>query len=276
VYVKIASLKFFANPITLFRRLLSNNRAVAETLKFSIRFSRLNLTSKEQTQAMYRFPALLISSFLAANLLVHSNYSAAEDNTRYIRDWISVPLHATVDPDSKVVHNGIVTGSIVTVLSTDETNSYARIRSAGGTEGWIATRYLTAEPTARMQLEKANTELTELRKLQTQLTNLPSDIRAATRQVVDLRGENTRLQAEFEACKNTPTEAAPLLAENSRLKAQVADLQQQLTTRSTELQALQTSTARGQFRDGALAVIGGMLAVVLARRVWPKKRSEWS
>jgi SH3 domain protein len=217
------------------------------------------------------YAAALLASLLAANIA-----SSAEDNTRYIRDWISVPLHASVEPDSKIVHNGVVSGSLVTVLATDPTNSYARIRNASGTEGWIATRYLTTEPTARLQLEKANAELAELRKLQTQLTNLPPDLRSAAQQVIDLRGENSRLQAELDACKNTPTEAAPLLAENARIKAEQNTQQQQLATATSELQALRSSTARAQFRDGALAVIAGTLLVLFVRRVWPKKRSEWS
>jgi SH3 domain protein len=220
---------------------------------------------------MYRSAAVFFSILLA------SLCSAAETPVRYIRDWMAVPLHATAEPDSKTVHSGLVSGTAVTVLEGGETNSeYSRVRTAQGVVGWIATRYLTPEPVARVQLEKANAELEELRKLKSQLAALPADMRTTTQQVLDLRGENARLQAELSDSRKTPTEAAQLSAENTRLKADNAALEQRLTGLNAEIKSLHASGERTQFRDGALAVVVGMLIALVVRRFWPKKRSEWS
>lgn len=216
----------------------------------------------------------LITVFIG--LVVASLNGRADDSTWYVRDWMAVPLHATVAPDSKTVHNGLVSGSAVTVLESDDSHTYSRVRSADGTVGWIATRYLTAEPVARAQLEKANAELEQLRKLKAQLTNLPADMRSATQQLIDLRSDNARLQAELEAYHKTPSEAAQLNSENAQLKTDNAALEQQLATLNTELQLRRSSGDRAQFREGALAVIGGVLLALCVRRLWPKKKSEWS
>ncbi|HSB95001.1 MAG TPA: TIGR04211 family SH3 domain-containing protein [Spongiibacteraceae bacterium] len=226
---------------------------------------------------MYRSAAFL--SLLTASLfssLVTITSSNADEPTRYVRDWMSVPLHATATPDSRIVHNGLVSGTAVTVLESDAAKEYSRVRTAEGSEGWIATRYLSTEPAARAQLEKANAELDQLRKLKAQLADLPPDVRAAAQQVVDLRSENTRLQTELDSSQKTPTEAAQLSAENTRLKTDNATLQQQLATLDTERQLLRAEGDQTKFREGALAVIAGMLLAVGVRRFWPKKRSEWS
>lgn len=198
------------------------------------------------------------------------------DETRYIRDWIAVPLLASGNADSKTIHNGLVSGTAVTLLETNESSGYSRVRIREGSIGWLATRYLTDEPIARVQLDKATAELEELRKLKTQLTDLPADMRAATQQLIDARTENSRLQQELSDSQKTPTEAAQISAENTRLLASNTELQQQVSKLESEMQQVRTSEARRQFRDGALAVIAGMLVVLAVRRLWPKKRSEWS
>jgi len=219
---------------------------------------------------MYRSVIVFLS------LLVLASVGHTDEPTRYVRDWMSVPLHATAAPDSKTVHNGLVSGTAVTVLESDASKEYSRVRTPEGTEGWIAARYLSAEPAARAQLEKANAELEQLRKLKAQLTDLPPDMRAATQQLIDLRSENARLQAELENSQKTPTEAAQLSAENGRLKTDYATLQQQFATLDTERQLLRAEGDQTKFREGALAVIAGMLLAVGVRRLWPKKKSEWS
>jgi SH3 domain protein len=219
---------------------------------------------------MSRFIAVFFSILLA------SVGSRADEPIRYVRDWMAVPLHATADPNSKTVHNGLVSGTQVTVLEGDAGSEFSRVRTSQGTIGWIATRYLTPEPVARLQLEKANAELEELRKLKSQLAALPPDMRATTQQVLDLRGENARLQAELNDSRKTPSEAAQLSAENTRLKADNAALEQRLAGLNAEIKSLHATSERTQFRDGALAVVVGMLVAVGARRLWPKKKSEWS
>lgn len=281
--MKNAGLKFFANPITLDRSACVNRDIWVDLNGFFIEFSKLNTIPKESAEAMARvfFPFFTQFSrpLRRAALIALSTWCAAShaaDNDRYIRDWISVPLLASPAPESKTMHAGLVSGTPVTVLETNDSSGYTRVRTREGVIGWLSTRYLSEEPSARSQLEQTNAELQELRALKTRLADLPPDLRSASQQLIDTRAENARLQQELADSRRTPSEAAALAGENTRLQASNNDLQQQLQTRDTELQLLRTDTSRRQFRDGGLAVATGMLLIVIGRRLWPKKRSEWS
>lgn len=284
--MKIVGLKFFANPITLDRSTRANRDVGIDLNCFFIEFSKLNTIPKESAEAMTRLflhfftqftqslPTLRRTALIALSTWCATGHAA--DNDRYIRDWISVPLVASAAPESKTVHPGLVTGTPVTVLETNDSSGYTRVRTREGVVGWLSTRYLSEEPSARAQLEQANTELEELHALKTRLADLPPDLRTASQQLIDTRAENTRLQHELADSRRTPSEAAELASENTRLQASNNDLQQQLQARATELQLLRADTSQRQFRDGGLAVAAGMLLIVIGRRLWPKKRSEWS
>lgn len=279
-------LKFFANPITLDRSAHANRDIAIDLKGFFIEFSKLNTIPKESAEAMARLclhfftqftrslPALRRIALIALGTWCAGSHAA--DTDRYIRDWISVPLLASAAPESKTVHPGVVSGTPVTVLETNDSSGYTRVRTREGTVGWLATRYLSEEPSARAQLEQSNAELQELRALKTQLADLPPDLRTASQQLIDTRAENARLQQELADSRRTPNEAAAISSENTRLQASNNDLQQQLQARATELQLLRADTSQQQFRDGGLAVAAGMVLIVIGRRLWPKKRSEWS
>lgn len=193
----------------------------------------------------------------------------AADEVRYIRDWISIPLRETQAPDSTVVHRGLVSGNSVTLLENDEKSGLARVRSADGVEGWLANRYLTAEPPARVQLDKANGEIAELRKLNEQLKSQQSP---DARQLEELRAENTRLSTELETLKHAPSHAEQLEA----LRQRNAALGEQFQQLGASLEQAQHSRDTEMFRNGALAVLAGALLSLLASRLWPKKKSEWA
>lgn len=222
--------------------------------------------------------ALCVATFAAtfAGTTARAESADTAGRERYVRDWIAVPLLASPAQDSRPLQNGLVTGTALTLLEPQESNGFSHVRTRNGSEGWIGTRYLTAEPIARVQLDKANAELEELRKLKTQLADLPADVRTAAQQLIEVRAQNAELRKALDDAQKTPSEAAALSADNTRLKGENDSLRQQLADRDTEIRLLRDDSGQKQFRAGALAVVAGMLVVLAVRRLWPKKRSEWS
>lgn len=203
----------------------------------------------------------------------------AEDSVRYVRDWISIPLHQGQTADSAIVHPGVSSGTTLTLVRDDPGSGFARVRTNDGVEGWIASRYLIAEPTARMQLDKINAELDELRKtnarLEQEQSNIPPDQKLAAQQLTQLRADNARLQEDLQTLQQAPDNAIQLAQDNIELKKNNADLLAQMATANSALAGLQRAQNYTLFREGALAVIAGALLTALIPRLKPKKRSEW-
>lgn len=203
----------------------------------------------------------------------------AAEATRYVRDWIAVPVYEAPTSESAAVMPGISSGTALTLLEDAERNGFQRVRMANGAEGWIASRYLIDEPTGRMQLERANGELAELRKsteeLRAQLANIPQDQRAGAQQMAQLKSDNERLHNDLQLLQQAPDNATRLALENIDLKKNNESLRAQLGAHSAELDELRRRRNYALFREGGIAVLAGALLTLLIANLWPKKKSEW-
>ncbi len=203
----------------------------------------------------------------------------ADETTRYVRDWITIPLYDTASSDSRTVHPGLTSGTAVTLVQNNERNGFLQVRTSEGVEGWIASRYLINEPTARMQLDSARKELAELRaltaELKAQQANIPLDKREASQKLAQLTTDNERLQNDLQILQQAPSNATQLAQENIELKKDNVTLRAQLDTNTAELADMRRSKNYALFREGGIAVLAGALLTLLVANLWPKKKSEW-
>ncbi len=202
----------------------------------------------------------------------------AEKQTRYVRDSITLPLRQTQSVESAIVHPGVSSGTLLTIVR--ESSGFTRVRTKEGVEGWIASRHLIAEPTARMQLDQLNAELGNLRKanarLEQEQANVPTDQRLAAQQLTQLRSDNSRLQEELQTLQQAPDNAIQLAQENIELKKSNNTMQSQIVEANKTITELQRAQNYTLFREGAIAVIAGAILTVLIPRLKPRKRSEWA
>ena len=204
----------------------------------------------------------------------------AADEVRYVRDWMSVPLRASAAKDSAVVDRGLVSGTTLTLLESDQASGLSRVRTEAGQEGWLPTRYLTNEPVARALLDQANTELEAQRKLNQQLRGdnpaTAAAIDDANQRAAQLQEANATLTSELTALKQAPDNPDNLKQNNQALQQQNETLRQQLDQPTGELTQLRASRDNEMFRNGALAVLGGVLIALLIPWLRPKKKSDWA
>lgn len=189
------------------------------------------------------------------------------DETRYIRDSLTVLLRAAPQAEAEVVHRGLTSGTAVTLLGRQ--GAMAQVRTADGTEGWLASRYLLDEPIARDQLVEAKAEIERLRKL--------NDDSEAGRMLAALEAENSELKAQLAAAQAAVRDSADLEQSNIELNQRNATLQRETDAARTELARLEKNQEMEYFRNGAVAVGAGALLTLLVPLLRPRrKRSEWA
>jgi Bacterial SH3 domain len=93
--------------------------------------------------------------------------------TRYVVDRLIVSVSSTADEAGERVAS-VRSGDSVEVL--DRHDAYAHVRLSSGTEGWVRTSYLSAEPPLQRKL---TAQAAELERLQAQVVRLQEEASAA-------------------------------------------------------------------------------------------------
>jgi SH3 domain protein len=135
--------------------------------------------------------------------------------THYITDKLYAPVRAEQNEKSKILHNGLESGTAVTILERNDQAGFAKIRTADKIEGWVRTQYLSAEPTAGVQLEQANAQIAQLEAEKSQLEQELVSIKQISSSQIDTHERNAELVKQNRLLIG---EKEVLATDNERLK----------------------------------------------------------
>lgn len=219
--------------------------------------------NRSQLQGMI----LLCASFLAS--------FAAQGETAWVSDQFEITLRTGPSSDN-AIQLVIDSGTQLDVLEINTDSGYSRVMTMGGTDGWVLSRYLMAEPTAREQLGTLTQQLTnvdpESASMDSQLDAIRAAHDAATRQIRVLENEKSALQAEVGEIRRVSANALATASQNKGLQQQLIDAEIRLSLLEQENANLGSDTTRNWFVTGALVLFGGVLVgLILPRMKWQRK-----
>jgi SH3 domain protein len=187
--------------------------------------------------------------------------------TMYVSDQFTVPLRRGPSNNHKILHAGLPSGTPLEVLREDSAAGFTQVRTSNGTEGWIETHFLSAQPIARDQLAAANRRV---ESLEAQVKSLrQSDSRAN-----DLGKQTEKLQAELAEVRRISATSLANYEENKQLKASNESLQTQVTQLSERVHQLERNVMlRWMLAGGGLVLLGLLIGALIKSR---PKRSSWA
>lgn len=170
----------------------------------------------------------------------------------------------------------ISSGKRLEVLERNAESGYSRVRTEGGTEGWVLTRYLMNEASAREQLETLTGQLTNANTLGTSLNSKLRAIKAeydsANRRIATLEREKAAVDQELANLKKTAANVLGIHERNKNLADELSDVQMRADTLQAENRRLSSQTTRYWFMTGALVlVVGIVLGIWLPRVRWQRR-----
>ena len=115
-----------------------------------------------------------------------------------------------------MLHTGLESGAAVTILEKNNQTGYAKIRTADNVEGWVRTQYLSAEPTASVQLEQANAQIAQLQSETARLNEELVSIKQISSSQIDTHERNVELVKQNRLLIG---EKEVLMTDNERLKS---------------------------------------------------------
>ncbi len=193
----------------------------------------------------------------------------------WVSDQFEVMLR-TGASTSNAIQLMVTSGTQLEVLEVDEEAGYTKVRTAGGTEGWVLSRYLMSEAPAREQLALLTSQLTSANtrgsSMGTQLNAIKSEYDSATRQIRALENEQDRLQSELAAIKRTSANALAIDDRNKALQESLTDAEIRASILEQENRQLDSQQTRYWFMSGGLVLLVGiMLGLWLPRIRWQRR-----
>ena len=221
--------------------------------------------------------SILILGLLAGSLW--SQLSLAK--TVYIRDTLYVPLRAGQSSEHRILHKGIPSGTELELLEVNEETGFSQVRTATGMQGWIQNQYLIKTPIAKVRLAVAEEELASLNQQHEQtlatVRTLENEAAITISDTTNLTAENSQLKTELAEIKAIAADEIFIHASNAELISEQDTLNLQIDQIAEELDNLKNSSAQDWFLRGAGTIIVGLLfGLLISRRIYVNKASNWS
>ena len=196
--------------------------------------------------------------------------------------WVTDQFEITLrsgPSTSNAIQLMVGSGTRLEVLERDAESGYTRVRTQGGTDGWVLTRYLMTEPSAREQLERLTGQLTNANSrgssLDSQLNAIRSEYDSAKQQIATLEREKTAAETELAEIKRTAANVLAISDQNKTLMDQLTAAQIRGDTLEQENRQLASQTTRYWFMAGGLVLLVGFLLGIWLPRIQWQRRSRY-
>lgn len=204
--------------------------------------------------------------------------TAARAEPVWVSDQFEIMLR-TGPSTANAIERMLGSGTRLEALETDAESGYSRVRTAGGTEGWVLTRYLMGEPPAREQLRRLSSQLSNATahgtSMTSQLSAIESEQKNASRRINELESRNTQLQTELAEIKRIAANVLSIDSQNKNLHQQLTDADIKISVLQDENATLGAQSDRYWFLAGALVLLGGILLGLILPKVKIQRRSGY-
>lgn len=216
----------------------------------------------------------LLAALAVTSALATSN-AAAE--SAWVTDQFEITLRSGPST-SNSIELMLSSGRELEVLERDAETGYTQVRTSGGTEGWVLTRYLMSEPSAREQLQRLSSQLTNAESqgssLNSQLSAIRGEQNAAKQRISELERDKQQLEAELAEIQRTAANVLNINSRNKELHEQLSAAETRVGVLEQENRELMSQTTRYWFMTGALVLlVGVILGLWLPRIKWRRTSS---
>lgn len=203
---------------------------------------------------------------------------AALAESAWVSDQFEV-LIRTGPSTENAIQMMLNSGTQLEVLERDEATGYSRVRTPGGTEGWVLTRYLMSEPSAREQLERLSSQLTSATtrgsSLDSQLQAVRSEYESSQKNIASLESEKNAMEAELAEIKRTAANVLSINQQNKELREQLVNADVRIESLEQENRDLASQTNRYWFMSGGLVLVVGIVLGLWLPRIRWQRRSRY-
>jgi len=215
--------------------------------------------------------------FVLAGLLLVAG--GVHGETRYVTDKLSIELRRGPSNEYLILR-GLEAGLAVDVLEQTP-DGYSRVRVADGqaSEGWVLSRFLSTEKSARDRLAAAERTASDARArttdLERQVAALSAELGATKTDLDRTRETHEHVSRELSNIKTAAANVVDIQEQNESLRQKLVERDRQVEELAVENGALGGRSRQSWFVVGAGVLFGGVVIGLIAPSLRRKRRSEW-
>ena len=205
--------------------------------------------------------------------------ASAHGETRYVTDKLSIELRRGPSNEYLILR-GLEAGLAVDVLEQTP-DGYSRVRVADdqGSEGWVLTRFLSTEKSARDRVASAERAASEARArvgdLERQVAALSAELGDTKTELDHTRETHDHVSRELSNFKTAAANVVDIQEQNESLRQKLVERDRRVEELTVENGALGGRSRQSWFVVGAGVLFGGVVIGLIAPSLRRKRRSEW-
>ncbi len=198
--------------------------------------------------------------------------------TRYVNDELVITLRAGQGSEYKILKS-LASGTRLELLEESEGTDFSRVRTRGGTEGWVRSWYLSEIPTAKLLLadavRKAESLEAENKTLRASSSSSTKISKSLKKQLSQLEKENSTFLKENIKLQDLARRPIELERENNRLTVEISRIKQDNIMLADENAGLRQSSVQKWFMAGSGVLIAGIIFGLILPRLRRNRASGW-
>jgi len=211
-------------------------------------------------------------------ILVLFGSTTAFADTRYVSDDLEIMVRSGKSPGHRIIAS-LKSGARINVLERDQETGYSKIKLGSSREGWVLSRLLKTQPSAKSRLAKAEATVARLKaatdKSSKDLSQLSEQQGSLSAEASELKKLNETLSRDLAQLQETSSNAVQILEERNQLQQRVVTIERELETLKRENDVLKNSDAQDWFLIGSGVLLFGIfLGFILPKLSW-RKKSSW-
>jgi len=212
-------------------------------------------------------------------LLISVATTAAYAETRYITDRLEITMRSGESNQHKILRM-LSSGSQLELLQTNTDSGYSQVRIKDGSQGWVITRYLERQRSARERLVANEKQLARIKSensvLNSKFAELTRQHNALNSKTNKLSADNEKQSKEFARVRSISSNALTLNSENTSLREQNRQLERAHQALQLENGSLKDRSDRDWFIVGSGVILLGMMIGLIIPKIRWRKKSDWS
>ena len=201
----------------------------------------------------------------------------AQAETRYINENQEVPIRRGKGNEFKIL---AVKKTHTPVELLKDEGDYSYIRTGDGTEGWVLSRYLTAELPKPLLIEKLRAELEVLKNSQAKLNQDYQQLKEQKKLLESsssaLEQKVRELELQYQELTAASADVLQLKRSHDALKQEKEQLAQSLAALRKKNEELRSNTALMWYSAGALTLLLGIAIGMFMQSLKHKRKKSLS